>query len=180
MLNAIKALFSLIRLLFLKTIYRKKLVFSPVVLLSSKAKLRIKGANSKIQLGYKSDLCEGCRLDAVGGIINIGRNVFINRNGIIVSKAEVSIGEYTAIGPNIVIYDHDHDYKNTEYGQYACSPVKIGNHVWIGANCAVLRGVTIGDNVVIAAGSIINKDIPSDSIVIQKRETSVIKKRNME
>ncbi|MCF2397310.1 hypothetical protein LGR78_14345 [Enterobacter hormaechei subsp. xiangfangensis] len=49
-----------------------------------------------------------------------------------------------------------------------CSPVNIGHNVWIGSNVLILRGVTIGDNCIISAGSIVTKSIPSNNILIQK------------
>lgn len=59
---------------------------------------------------------------------------------------------------------------------YVSSPVKIGNNCWIGGNVAILRGTVIGDNSVIAAGSVVSKEVPDNAIFIQKRETTIIKK----
>lgn len=81
------------------------------------------------------------------------------------------------LGPNVLIYDHDHDYK-AEGGvfslKYKTSPVTIGNNVWIGANCVILRGTSIGDNCVIGGGCVLKGEYPSNSVIVQKRSTEVI------
>lgn len=168
MKNVIIALFTLIRLLFLKLIYGTRLQFSKVQLVAYSAKFRLKDSYSKIKLSNMVDIKENCRLDAVGGVIEIGDYCFINRNAIIVAMEKVSIGSRTICGPNLVIYDHDHNSYDRE--KYVTAPIIIGKNVWIGANCTILKNVTIGDNCVIAAGSVVTKDIPANSIFYQKRE----------
>ena len=95
------------------------------------------------------------------GNMRCGR-IFINRNSMIVCRDSISIGKGTTIGPNTVIYDHDHDINKKE--GLKTSPVVIGENVWIGAGCIILKGVTIGDNCVVAAGSIVTKSVPDNSI----------------
>ena len=63
--------------------------------------------------------------------------------------------------------DHDHDYKNC-FKNFIKNEVLIKDNVWIGANVTVLKGVTIGKNCVIAAGSIVTKDVPDNSIYFNK------------
>lgn len=83
----------------------------------------------------------------------------------IVCANRVSIGEYTIIGPDTVIYDcKQHDYDKT-VGWLRCKkttgkPIIIGKRCFIGMRCIILKGVTIGDNCVISAGTIITKDVP--------------------
>lgn len=170
MKNKILALVTVIRLIIKKIKYGSKLQFGLPILISMKAKFRIDKGNSKIVLGKMVDIKENCRLDAVGGEIHLGKNVFLNRNTVIVSMQEVEIGDYTKIGPNLIIYDHDHDYCG-DRTKYLSAPVKIGKNVWIGANCTILKGVKIGNNSVIAAGTVVTSDIKSDVVVYQKRET---------
>lgn len=84
----------------------------------------------------------------------------MNRNVKIRCHQEIVIGNNVAISENVTIWDSDaHQIigKETE----TTKPIKIGNHVWIGNNVTILKGVTIGDEAVIAAGSVVNKDIPS-------------------
>ena len=103
----------------------------------------------------------------------IGDNSYFNDGAIIVCRDNITIGKNFQSGPNLLIYDHDHDYKN-EKGlktkQYLTAPVAIGNNVWVGANVIILRGTTIGDNCVIAAGAVIKGNISSNTVVVQKRE----------
>ena len=101
----------------------------------------------------------------------IGDNVFINRNTIITSRESIVIKDGVTIGPNVCIYDHDHSISNR--GQYVTKPIVVGENVWIGANVIILKGVEIGANSVIASGSIVTKNLPKDSILIQKRDSFI-------
>lgn len=166
--NIIRALETYVRMQILHFWYRGKLKVNSVMIFSRKSNLKIKGRYSQICIGRKVDVKENCHLDALGGKINLGDYVFINRNGIIVSMNEIFIGNHTTIGPNVVIYDHDHNYKSVD-NNYVTAPIYIGENVWIGANCTILKGVNIGSGAVIAAGSVISKNVPSNTIVYQKK-----------
>ncbi len=98
--------------------------------------------------------------------IEIGENFFSNHNLIILDCAKVSIGDNVFIAPNCGFYTAGHplDYKIRNEGLEFAKPIKIGNNVWIGGNVVVLPGVTIGDNSVIGAGSVVNKDIPANVV----------------
>lgn len=101
----------------------------------------------------------------------IGNNVFINRNTIITARKSIIIGDNVTIGPNVAIYDHDHDIYHR--GGYISDDIEIKKNVWIGANVIILKGVTIGDNSVIASGSIVTKNVPSNTVLIQKRQNTI-------
>lgn len=95
----------------------------------------------------------------------IGKNVFLNNNCIITCRSRIIIEDDVIIGPNVVIFDHDHDYKSIDRKrQYINKDIFIGKNVWIGANACILKGSYIGTNSVIAAGSIVNGIIPENSI----------------
>ena len=100
--------------------------------------------------------------------IEIGENFYANHNLVILDANKVKFGDNVFIAPNCGFYTAGHpinaDMRN-EGLEYA-KPIEIGNDVWIGGNVCVLPGVTIGDNVVIGAGSIVNKDIPSNSVAV--------------
>ena len=100
--------------------------------------------------------------------IELGDNFYSNYNLIILDCAKVTIGDNVLIGPNVGIYTAGHplDYeiRNQEY-EYAF-PIRIGNNVWIGGNVVINPGVSIGDNAVIGAGSVVTKDIPSNVIAV--------------
>lgn len=98
--------------------------------------------------------------------IELGENFYSNHNLIILDCAKVTFGDNVFVAPNCGFYTAAHpiDFKTRNKGLEFAKPIKIGSNVWIGANVAVLPGVTIGDNVVIGAGSVVTKDIPSNSI----------------
>lgn len=100
--------------------------------------------------------------------IIIGNNVVINNNcTIIADKNSIEIGDFTLIGPNFFCVDsdfHSLDPLQRLTSNYTCQSVKIGKNVFIGAQVMVLKGVSIGDDAVIAAGSIVVNDVPSGVI----------------
>lgn len=104
-----------------------------------------------------------------GGVLSLGSKCFVNRNCIIASHERIKIGDNVKIGPGTYIYDHDHAGPN----KYKTKPINIEDNVWIGAGCIILKGVTIGKNAVISAGSVIVKDVPANAVVIQKKESDI-------
>lgn len=98
--------------------------------------------------------------------IIIGNNFYANVGCHFLGN--IKIGNNVMFGPQSIIWGRDH---NTKLGKpmqsqpYTEKPVIIGNDVWCGANVTILKGVKIGDGVVIAAGSVVNDDVPNDSIV---------------
>ena len=101
--------------------------------------------------------------------IHIGCQTYINRNTFLDVILSLKIGEYCAIGPNCYITDHDHgvDMNLPPLQQLMIAkPTKIGDRVWIGANVTILKGVTVGDDAVIGAGSVVTKDIPEKAIAV--------------
>lgn len=92
-----------------------------------------------------------------------GKDCYANFNLTLVDDNEIFIGDNCMIAPNVVIATAGHPIDadlRRNFGQFAI-PVVIGNNVWIGANSVVMPGVTIGDDTVIGAGSIVTKDVPS-------------------
>ena len=104
---------------------------------------------------------------ASGGKIHVGANVFIGRGTTIVAIEEIRIGKNTMIAENVTIRDQNHivgfGQPLRESGLIA-RPINIGENVWIGANCCVLKGVSIGSNSVIGAGSVVTKSLPDNVI----------------
>lgn len=127
-------------------------------------------STGKIYLGDKVHIRPYTEISVRGGIFSIGNNCFINRNCVISVHERIEIGNNVTIGPGTYIYDHDHDGK----GGYVTAPVVIQDGVWIGANCVILKGVTIGRGSMISAGCIITKDVPENVTVIQKRKTEIV------
>ena len=100
--------------------------------------------------------------------IEIGENFYANHNLIILDGNKVEFGDNVFIAPNCSFYTAGHplNAERRNKGLEYAKPIKVGNNVWIGGNVVVLPGVTIGDNVVIGAGSIVNKDIPSNTVAV--------------
>jgi maltose O-acetyltransferase len=100
--------------------------------------------------------------------IMIGENVHINNNAVLIAeRSTISIADNSLIGHNFSAYDSDfHSLEPNlrSSGLHSCGAVRIGSNVFIGANVTVLKGVSIGDNSVIANGSIVNGDIPANVV----------------
>lgn len=98
--------------------------------------------------------------------IEIGENFYSNHNLVILDAAKVTFGDNVFIAPNCGFYTAGHpvNVKERNEGLEYARPITIGNNVWIGGNVAVLPGVSIGDNSVIGAGSVVNKNIPANVI----------------
>lgn len=98
--------------------------------------------------------------------IEIGENFYMNVNCVILDGAKVTFGDNVFVAPGCGFYTAGHPLSVTQRNQgleYA-RPITIGNNVWIGAQVCVLPGVSIGDNTVIGAGSVVTKDIPSNVV----------------
>lgn len=100
-----------------------------------------------------------------GKNITFGKDVFINSGCHFQDQGGITIGDGCLIGHNVVLATINHDLmpENNRKNHYA--PIHIENHVWIGSNATVLPGVTIGDWVVVAAGAVVTKDVPEQTIV---------------
>ena len=100
--------------------------------------------------------------------IEIGEKFYSNHNLVILDANKVEFGDNVFIGPNCGFYTSGHplDYQTRNKGLEYAKPIKVGNNVWIGGNVTVLPGVSIGDNVVIGAGSVVTKDISSNVIAV--------------
>jgi serine acetyltransferase len=101
--------------------------------------------------------------------IIIESGTYINRNTLVDASLSITIGVNCGIGPGCYITDHDHglDGELAPLEQPLISkPTHIGDRVWIGANVTVLKGVTIGEDAVIGAGSVVTKDIPAGVIAV--------------
>lgn len=100
--------------------------------------------------------------------IEIGKNFYANHNLVILDGNKVKFGDNVFVAPNCAFYSAGHplDYKERNKGLEYAKPIKVGNNVWIGGNVTVLPGVSIGDNVVIGAGSVVTKDISSNVIAV--------------
>lgn len=108
--------------------------------------------------------------------LKIGLGSTLNNGCIITSRNRIYIGEHVLIGPNVMIFDHDHDIKSENiFENFKSAPVVIEDNVWIGANVIILKGSTIRKNAVIAAGSIVRGEVGMDMLYYDRQEAQVKK-----
>ena len=100
-----------------------------------------------------------------GKNISIGNNVFINAGCKFQDQGGIFIDDGALIGHGVVLATLNHDIDPEKRQQLHPAPIHIGKRVWIGANATITQGVTIGDNSVVAAGAVVNKDVPENTIV---------------
>ena len=108
------------------------------------------------------------REGGVAGNVQIGNGTHIGDHSIIDCAANLTIGKDVAIGPNCVLYTHDHDYSSESAaawkGPLICKDIVIDDGAWVGSGVTILPGVTIGKRAVIAAGAVVTKNVPAHSI----------------
>ena len=103
------------------------------------------------------------------GNLEIGKGVGIGNCNQIVCHNHIAIDDGTLFGPNVMVYDHNHQYSfetGVNRRAYDVSEVVIGKNCWIGAGSVILKGVHIGDNCIIGAGSVVTEDIPAYSMAV--------------
>lgn len=115
---------------------------------------------------------EGCYIEPPfhsnfgGRHVHFGKNVYVNFSLTAVDDTHIYVGDYTMLGPNVTLATAGHPIlpELREEGYQFNMPIHIGKNCWLGAGVCVMPGVTIGDNVVIGAGSVVTKDIPSNVV----------------
>lgn len=122
-----------------------------------------------------AEIGEGCYIEPPlytnfgGRHIHFGSYVYANFNLTAVDDTHIYVGDYTLFGPNVTLATAGHPILPCLRGKHPYQynmPIRIGHHCWIGAGTVVVPGVTIGDNTVIGAGSVVTKDIPSDVVAV--------------
>jgi len=141
---------------FLKMLYMKKITF---------------GKNLQFRKNFSVMISKN-------GMIKIGENCFFNNDCSISSFVGIEIGDNCLFGENVKVYDNNHKFSlsfNINSQGYKLGNIKIGNNVWVGSSVIILKGVTIGDNCVIGAGSVIDRNIPNNSLVVANRDVKIIR-----
>lgn len=121
-----------------------------------------------------ADIGEGCYIEPPlhanwgGKHCHLGKNVYFNFNVTLVDDTHIYVGDYTKLGPNVVLATAGHPILPSlrEQAYQYNVPIRIGKCCWLGAGVIVLPGVTIGDNSVIGAGSVVTKDIPANVVAV--------------
>lgn len=103
-----------------------------------------------------------------GRHVHFGKNVYANFNLTLVDDNDIYVGDNTMLGPNVVISAAGHPVEPElrSRGAQFNIPVRIGKNCWLGAGVIVLPGVTIGDNTVVGAGSVVTKDLPANVVAV--------------
>lgn len=116
----------------------------------------------------KRPFIEGPLYTSYGCHTTIGDDFYANFNLTIVDDIDVTIGDHVMCGPNVMISVTGHPLEGPRRrnGEQFSKPVHIGNDVWIGGNVAILPGVSIGNNVVIGAGSVVTRSVPDNVVVV--------------
>ena len=155
---------SLFHYLKYKLLYGTRISMHPVNSIKGKFRVEI-FSGGKVRIGNflmtRGPMYLKC---TEGAQIQIGDDCFFNHNCSITSAEKVIIGDGCMFANNLIIIDHDHLIKNGSVcGELETQPVCIENHVWVGANVIILKGVHIGEGAVIAAGAVVTKDVPAHS-----------------
>tara|TARA_E500000331_G_scaffold182672_1_gene176035 strand:- start:25859 stop:26353 length:495 start_codon:yes stop_codon:yes gene_type:complete len=118
--------------------------------------------------GKNVSIWEGTHIDSPSKL-ELGNNVSINRRSVIHAGGGVRISDNVLIGPGVVIYSQNHNFHqkdiNINLQGYSKEEVIINENVWIGAQSIILPGVNVGSNSIIGAGSLVKKDVESNTIV---------------
>ena len=127
-------------------------------------------AGGMLSLGEQTHLSGGLVIHLYGGSLEIGVNTFVGPKCTFYGHGGITIGSNTLIAMHTCIMSSNHTIPSQNdlirFQPDILLPVDIGSDVWIGANCSILGGVTIGDGAVIGAGSVVTKDIPSYAIAV--------------
>ena len=101
-----------------------------------------------------------------GPDITVGRNVFVNQNCTFYDLGGLDIGDDVMIGPNVSLITSGHPLKPSQRRSgVTAKPIVIERNVWIAAGVIIVGGVTVGENAVVAAGSVVTKDVPANTLV---------------
>lgn len=103
-----------------------------------------------------------------GKHVHFGSHIYANFNFTTVDDTHIYVGDYTMFGPNVVLATAGHpiNAELRQKGYQYNAPIHIGKNCWLGSGVLVLPGITIGDNVIIGAGSVVTKDIPSNVVAV--------------
>lgn len=174
--NLISVCFSAMKFGILKLLHFRNFHFEGIQRFSPNTEVILADRGS-IRLGKHVRAHRRTKLLSFGsGILEIGSNTALG-NGVSINCMErITIGEGVQIGPDVKIYDHDHDFRvpgGISAEKFKTAPVEIGANSWIGCNVVILMGTSLGENCIVGAGSVLKGKYPANSVIVQKRTTEV-------
>lgn len=103
-----------------------------------------------------------------GRYVHFGKNIYANFNLTLVDDTHIYVGDFCLLGPNVVLTTAGHPIlpRLREQGYQFNAPIRIGRNCWLGAGVMVMPGVTIGDNTVVGAGSVVTRDLPGNVVAV--------------
>lgn len=173
LIRIVEKLFTLFIYLIIKFFNRRVEIKGVPIILSNIGFIKMDNKKSRIIIGRKYAQRDNTILECKdGGKLEIGNNVFFNRNCIITCLHEIKVGNNCIFGPNVLMFDHDHlfDENAISKNSFKYGTIEIGDNTWIGASCIILRNTYIGKGCVIGAGSILTGTIPDYTVVTSTRE----------
>ncbi len=100
-----------------------------------------------------------------GKNIRLGKDVFINTACTFIGRGGITLEDHVLLGPNVNLITTNHAFNPADRRSTISKPIRVCENAWIGACAIVLPGVTVGKNAIIAAGSVVTKDVPADTVV---------------
>lgn len=164
-------LINFIRMAFLNAVHMGNVNASLVQNINPRTEIAV-GGKSKLTLKHSVFTRRNVSFRVEGGELTIGTS-FFNQGCSITCMENIQIGDNCLFGPNVVVVDHDHEYRYTDErrgNHYRKAPISIGNNVWIGANVTILRGTQIEDGAVIGAGCVIRGKVEKNTVVVNKQD----------
>ncbi len=157
-----------LRLAWLKLRFRGRLRTDGLAFVGPGVKLQI-GRDARLYLGRWSWIGHGCKIRAHEGEVRIGAKTVLGQECTISAFQHISIGRECIVADRVMLIDFDHGVVETErpireQGIYK-RDVRVGHNVWVGYGACFLRGVTVGDNVVVGTYAVVNRDVPSNAVV---------------
>ena len=167
-------LINFIRMAFLNAAHMGNVNASLVQNINPRTEIAV-GGKSKLTLKHSVFTRRNVSFRVEGGELIIGTS-FFNQGCSITCMDNIQIGDNCLFGPNVVVVDHDHEYRYTDErrgNHYRKAPISIGNNVWIGANVTNIRGTQIEDGAVIGAGCVIRGKVEKNTVVVNKQDIHI-------
>ena len=151
----------------------RRIRFGGLPFMEGSSRIKLLQGTARFGSGFRMKPGAYCAI-VNGGSLSVGTGVSINRNAMVICHDSVTIGDHCSIAPNVLIYDHDHNFGPDGLSEgYHTTPVVIEENCWIGAGVIILRGAHVGKGSVIGAGCVVQGSIPPHSVVKSDRSLMI-------